>query len=114
MPITFSETDNSIGLNPSSTLGGLLTLGANFIPGAGFLTPLGLGLGAIGAAQQGDTAGMNGAIDAIKAGGWKKPKKDKTTQTAQSTVTPTVTQPTDAELAKKWGAGSAMAYNWEW
>ena len=64
MALTTSESNNGNVLN---TLAGMTTMGANFIPGANFLTPFGLGLSAIGAAQQGDTKGMNEAIKKIKS-----------------------------------------------
>lgn len=102
-----NDDSNGSGLG---LLGGLAMLGGGFIPGASFLTPFGLGLNALSAYSQGKSKEANGLFNKIKSGEWKKSKNDK----AQATVTPTVAQPTDADLAKKWGAGATMTYNLGW
>ena len=96
------------------TLSGLASLAGTFIPGAQILTPLGLGLGAIDAAQQGDYIGMGNALNKIRSGDWKKQETQSNTKSNTSStlkkIPNSVVKPitvlqelTDEELAQKWG-----------
>ena len=61
------------------TLGSLATLGGTLIPGAQWLTPLGLGMGAANAAQNGNAIGALQAMGNLSkwspflTGGWGNP-----------------------------------------
>ena len=103
MAVIYAENN---GPSLLSTLSGLATLAGTFIPGAQVLTPIGMGMGAIDAAQQGNYTEMNNAIKGIRTGDWKNNNKNQKTNSANkkaNLVMPTAQQQEDAYLAKTWG-----------
>ena len=94
-----------------SNLGTLAQLGGMAIPGAGWLTPLGMGMKAADSLMNG--ASGDEAIDALGTlkdtiGGWSNPASGniaKVANKAASTARRAQNMPDYDELSKRWGRG---------